>query len=132
MKEGDKKILIVEDDADFLKVLKDGLSQYGFTHVISAVDGESGFAKAVEERPDLILLDLILPKMRGEEFLKKLRAHKDAHTLAVLIVSQLSDYEKISETMSLGIRGYLVKSDFSLEGMIGQIRTILAEDEKKK
>jgi len=127
-----KKILIVEDDADFVKILNDGLSQRGFTNVMSASDGEMGLARAIEEKPDLILLDLILPKMRGEEFLKKLRAHDDTHAVAVLIVSQISDYEKILETMSLGIKGYLVKSDFSLESMIGQIETILSEEEKKK
>lgn len=132
MNNDEKKILIVEDDANFVKILTDGLRQSGFNNISSAFDGETGFKKALEEKPDLILLDLILPKMRGEEFLKKLRAHEDTHTLAVLIVSQLSDYEKISETMSLGIKGYLVKSDFSLESMIGQIRTILAEEEKKK
>ncbi|MDP2677018.1 MAG: response regulator [bacterium] len=127
-----KKILIVEDDADFVKVLKDGLAQHGFSHVTSASDGEAGLQKAIEEKPDLILLDLILPKMRGEEFLKKLRGHEETHAVAVLIVSQLSDYEKISETMALGIKGYLVKSDFSLDSMIGQIQTILSEERKKE
>ncbi|PIR69911.1 MAG: hypothetical protein COU47_00555 [Candidatus Niyogibacteria bacterium CG10_big_fil_rev_8_21_14_0_10_46_36] len=131
MDKNTKRILIVEDDANFVKVLEDGLSQHGFTQIITAVDGEEGLTKATQEKPDLILLDLVLPKMRGEDFLKKLREHEDIKATAVLIVSQLSDYEKISETMSLGIKGYLVKSDFSLESMISQIETILSEGEKK-
>lgn len=127
-----KKILIVEDDANFVTILTDGLRQSGFSNVSSAFDGEAGFKKALEEKPDLILLDLILPKMRGEDFLKKLRAHEELARVPVLIISQLEDYEKIAESMSLGIKGYLVKSDFSLETMIGQIRTILMEEEKGK
>lgn len=122
-----KKILIVEDDIDFVRVLTDGLKGRGFTAVASAFDGEEGFRKAIAEKPDLILLDLVLPKMRGEEFLKKLRAHPDVHATAVVIVSQLSDYEKISETMALGIKGYIVKSEFSLESFIDQIERIFEE-----
>lgn len=123
----DAKILIVEDDADFVKILSTGLVDYGLKNIITAFDGEEGLEKAIKEKPDLILLDLILPKMRGEDFLKKLRAHPDIHAIAVLIISQLSDYKKISETMSLGIKGYIVKADFSLDRMIAQIERILDE-----
>jgi DNA-binding response OmpR family regulator len=122
-----KKILIVDDDKIFSKVLRDGLvlKNNGDCEVINAYDGEDGLEKAKKEKPDLIVLDLMMPKIGGLEFLKKMRINKDLSGIPVLVSSQSSDVEKISEGLELGIKGYIVKTDYSLDSVIGQIRDIL-------
>lgn len=120
-----KKILIVDDDKIFAKVLRDGLAterkeQYEVTAVH---DGEEGFAKIIELAPDLVVLDIVLPKMTGIEILRKLKV--SAPGTRVLMSTQNADLEKISEAVELGAKGYIVKSDYSLEHIIRQIDELL-------
>jgi DNA-binding NarL/FixJ family response regulator len=92
--------------------------------VISAVDGEEGLAKAISEKPDLILLDIKMPKLDGIGLLHKLRANKDAPPIPILITSNLSDVEKISEGISLGVKGYIIKSNETLDTIVKAIETV--------
>ncbi len=125
-----KKILIVDDDKIFSKVLKDALSSVdnGKYEIIDANDGEEGFEKAKEEKPDLIILDLVMPKIGGIDFLKKMKEHYGGISVPILISSQISDIEKISEGMELGIVGYIIKADYSLESIIKQVESILEDN----
>lgn len=122
-----KKILIIDDDKIFSKILRDGLvaGGQGKYEVSAAFDGEEGFEVALRENPDLIMLDLMMPKVTGIEFLKKLRGEEWGKDTPVIVETQLSDLEKMSEGMELGVRGYIIKSDYSLDTILRQVEDIL-------
>lgn len=124
-----KKILIIDDDRIFLKILHDTLvvGGNGEYEVFSAFDGQEGFDIAKKEKPDLIMLDLMMPVLSGIEFLKKLRAEEWGVSIPVIVETQLSDLEKMSEGMELGVRGYIVKSDYSIEAILKQVKDVLEE-----
>ncbi|KKS96304.1 hypothetical protein A3B05_01360 [Candidatus Giovannonibacteria bacterium RIFCSPLOWO2_01_FULL_43_160] len=106
-----KKILIIDDDRDFSRLLIGLLSKK--YKIFAAYDGEEGLLKTNEIKPDLIILDLKMPKMNGIEFLKKIQTGNQTGELPIpiLIVSNLDDTEKISEGIALGVRGYIIKSE---------------------
>jgi CheY-like chemotaxis protein len=123
-----KKILIIDDDKIFAKILKDGLTQGGKYDVSVAHDGEEGLEKVKESHPDLIVLDVMMPKLGGIDFLKKLKVFNITPQIPVVISSQLMDVEKVSDAVSLGVKGYIVKSDFSLENIVKQVEGILNKE----
>lgn len=122
-----KKILIIDDDKIFSKILRDGFvaGGAGKYEVFAAFDGEEGFAVAQKERPDLIMLDMMMPKVTGIEFLKKLRMEEWGKDTPVIVETQLSSLEKMSEGIELGVRGYIIKSDYSLDTILRQVDDIL-------
>lgn len=122
-----KKILIIDDDKIFSKILRDWLiaGGQGRYEVVTTFDGLEGFEVATKEKPDLILLDLMMPVLPGIEFLKKLRAEEWGKDIPVIVETQLSDLEKMSEGVELGVRGYIIKSDYSMEAILRQIDDIL-------
>ncbi|MBI5078157.1 MAG: response regulator [Candidatus Yonathbacteria bacterium] len=122
-----KKILIIDDDKIFSKILRDGLvaGGNGKYEVVSAFDGDEGIEIAAREKPDLIMLDMVMPKVTGIEFLKKLRKEDWGKDTPVIVETQLSDLEKMSEGMELGVRGYIIKSDYSLDTILRQVDDIL-------
>ncbi|MDO8604141.1 MAG: response regulator [bacterium] len=122
-----KKILIIDDDRIFSKILRDGLigGGAGKYEVFTAFDGDEGFEVASREKPDLIMLDMMMPKVTGIEFLKKWRAEEIGKNTPVIVETQLSDLEKMSEGVELGVRGYIIKSDYSLDTILRQVEDIL-------
>ena len=122
-----KKILIIDDDKIFSKILRDSLvaGRQGKYEVTACFDGEEGFVTAGKEHPDLIMLDLMMPKVTGLEFLKKLRAEEWGKDIPVIVETQLSDLGKMSEGVELGVRGYIIKSDYSMEAILRQVDDIL-------
>ncbi|MGB2580556.1 MAG: response regulator [Minisyncoccia bacterium] len=122
-----KKILIVDDDKILSKILRDGLvaGGQGKYEVFSAFDGEEGFEVALREKPDLIMTDLMMPNVTGIEFLKRLRAEDWGKDIPVIMETQLSDLENMSEGMELGVKGYIIKSDYSLDTILRQVDDIL-------
>ena len=121
-----KKILIVEDETAIADAMKVGLDESGYQASV-AYDGEDGLAKAKELKPDLILLDLMLPKKDGMTVLKEMREDDTTKDIPVMILSQLSDTDKISEGVALGVVGYLVKVDYSLSEVVEKIKEALGE-----
>jgi len=120
-----KKILYIEDDPILQKTLGRKLKVEGFK-VISALDGKEGLMLVQKERPDLVLLDLILPQMGGVEFLKELRKNEKTKDIPVVVLTNVSkEIEKIQQILELGIRGYLVKSEYSLEEIVEKIKEFL-------
>lgn len=120
-----KKILIIDDDATFQKTLSATLELLAYD-VVSAFDGEEGLSKAVSEKPDLIILDIKMPKLDGLSLLKKLQSNKDgSEKTPVLITSNVSGMNTISEGVSLGVRGYILKSDESLDAIAKDVEAIL-------
>lgn len=122
-----KKILIIDDDRIFSKILRDALvvGGQGKYEVVTAFDGQEGFEIATKEKPDLIMLDLMMPVLTGIEFLRKLRGEAWGASIPVIVETQLSDLEKMSEGMELGVRGYIIKSDYSIEAILRQVEDVL-------
>jgi len=114
----DKKIiLIVEDETPLLRVLADKLSSQGF-EVLQAKDGEQGLEIAKEKMPDLILLDIIMPKMDGITMLKNLRNDSWAKATPVILLTNVDNPTTVAAAVENDMLGYLVKSDWKLEDVV--------------
>jgi DNA-binding response OmpR family regulator len=122
------KILVVEDEEILLTALTEELNQEGF-QVSGAKDGVEGVSKATSEKPDLILLDLVMPKLDGIGALKQMKENSETKDIPVVILTNLSDYNKISDALSLGAMDYLVKANYRLEELINKIKTVLERKE---
>ncbi|OHA76732.1 MAG: hypothetical protein A3H01_02495 [Candidatus Wildermuthbacteria bacterium RIFCSPLOWO2_12_FULL_40_9] len=118
-----KKILIVEDEQALQKTLGEILTQEGY-EVIAASDGEMGLTLAQDSNPDLVLLDLILPKMSGFEVLKQLKGNNLTKDIPVIVLTNLESVEEVDKAVSLGATTYLVKSQYSLEELVSKIKEI--------
>ncbi|MDP3741409.1 MAG: response regulator [bacterium] len=125
MAETKAKILVVEDEEILLTALREELETGGYT-VEGAGDGVEGLEKTKSFKPNLILLDLLMPKMDGMEMLQKLKADAQTRDVPVVILTNLSDYGKISEALSLGAMDYLVKANYKLEDLLEKVSTVLA------
>lgn len=116
-----KKILIVEDDAMLLSVLADNLAQEGFK-IIKAKDGEEGLKAAFREHPDLILLDIIMPKMDGVTMLKKLRQDKKYPAIPIILLTNLNYGKEVEEAIKHGASDFLVKVNWKLEDVVKKVK----------
>lgn len=125
-----KKILIIDDDEVFTKTLQDFLPKEKYT-TFHAIDGVSGLALVEKEMPDLIILDLLMPKMGGMEFLDELRKKKINKQIPILVSSQLSKIEDISKAivagMDVGVKGYIIKASENLDMIVFEIEKTLAK-----
>ena len=119
-----KKILFIEDESALQKTFGEILRQEGY-EMISALDGETGLRLAKSEKPDLILLDLILPKMHGFEVLKKLKEDKETKDIPVIVLTNLEKIEDVDKALELGATTYLVKAQYSLEEIVEKIKNAL-------
>jgi DNA-binding response OmpR family regulator len=112
-----KKILVIEDEPSILKAMVEVLEMHGY-RVFSATDGERGLALADEVKPDLILLDLILPGKNGFEVLKDLKSSAGLADIPVIISSNLGDEEEVQQGLQLGAADYLIKADYDLNEVV--------------
>ena len=119
-----KKIIILEDDRILLKALNIELISNGF-EVLSATDGASGIKIIEKENPDLVLLDLVMPKMHGFEVLKKLKNNKNTKNIPVIILSNLGQEEEIKKGMELGAFDYYKKASTDLSELSDKIKKSL-------
>ena len=122
-----KKILIVEDEPALQRTLSDFLKQEGY-EIVSAFNGEDGFNFAKAEKPDLILLDLILPKLSGFEVLEKLKGDEECKDIPVIVLTNLEGSEDISKVIELGATTYLVKAQYSIEEVTSKVKKALGEE----
>lgn len=120
MTENKQKILIVEDDRALQSAMVEILAQEGY-ETASAFDGEEGVQKAETEKPDLILLDLILPRKDGYEVLAEIKNGSNKN-IPVLILTNLEEIENVQKALDLGAKTFMVKSDFSLRDIIEKIK----------
>ena len=118
------RVLVVEDDRFLRRACEASLRHRGFD-VIVAADGEEGLQLARAERPALILLDLLMPKMSGLEVLRALKADEATRGIPVLVLSNSSRQQDVDEIMQLGAVGYLVKADLSLKELGDRVTRIL-------
>ena len=117
----DKRILIVDDDITLRKALEGKLKKAGFS-VVQASDGEEGLELAEEKKPDLILLDIVMPRMDGMTMLTKLRSAEWGKDMPVIILTSLSDAMRITAAMQQDTFDYLVKSDWSIDGIVQEVK----------
>ncbi|HKX72410.1 MAG TPA: response regulator [Candidatus Saccharimonadales bacterium] len=123
-----KKILVVEDELALSQVLSDRFTEEGFD-VQTAADGEEGLQKATTWQPDLVLLDIVMPKMDGMTMLHKLRADPVGKTMPVILLTNLSDTEDVYDAMANGVYDFLVKSHWDLEDLIHEVQAKLVGTE---
>ena len=116
-----KNILIIEDDKFLRDLIVQKVAKEGF-NVSAAIDGEDGVKKIKEEKPDLVLLDLILPGIDGFEVLAKVREEESLKSLPVIILSNLGQREDVEKGLRLGAIDYLVKAHFTPGEIIYKIR----------
>lgn len=124
------KILIIEDDQRINKVYMAKLSVEGIT-VITALDGEEGLRKIYSEKPDLILLDLMLPRKSGFDILKEIKADPEVKDIPVLILSNLAQEKEIEQGLALGAVDYLVKTDYSIQQVMEKIKKALERSKNR-
>lgn len=119
-----KKILIIEDEPAQVGAIEMTLKKSGFEANV-AYDGIAGLEMARLERPDLILLDIVLPKMDGIDVLKNLRADKSTAEIPILILTNLASGDTVREVIRAGGTEYLVKMEYTLEQLVNKVEGIL-------
>lgn len=121
-----KKILFIEDESALQKTFGEILSQEGY-EMIPALDGETGLEMAKTKKPDLILLDLILPKVHGFDVLKQLKEDPGTKGIPVIILTNLEGIGDVDKAIGLGATTYLVKAKYTLEEVLEKIKKALGE-----
>lgn len=119
-----KKILIIEDNTILSDTLSDNLTHEGF-EILLAKDGDEGLSLAFRNMPDLILLDILLPKLDGLQVLDKLRVHPWGKSVPVIILSNLSEPQNVATALEKDIHEYLVKTDWKMEDVVKRIKARL-------
>ena len=119
-----KKILFIEDESALQITFGDMLSKQGY-EMIKAMDGKTGLDLAKEKTPDLILLDLILPKMDGFGVLKGLKEDEETKDIPVIILTNLENTGDVQRALELGATNYLVKANYTLTEILEKIEKIL-------
>ncbi|HRY63285.1 MAG TPA: response regulator [Patescibacteria group bacterium] len=118
-----KKILIVEDEASLLYALQTQLNVAGFETLVAS-DGETALSLIFKARPDLIVLDIIIPKIDGWALLQKIKSNKITKGIPVVIISNLSDDDSRLKGLELGAKDYLAKIDYSIADLVNKIKSI--------
>lgn len=119
-----KRVLLVEDDRFLRRAVEARLRQFGFV-VLTAGDGEEALRVVRAEAPDLVLLDLLIPKILGVEVLRALKADDRTRGIPVLVLSNSSREKDVEEVMRLGAVGYLVKANLSLQELGDRVSRLL-------
>jgi len=114
------KILIIEDEVILLSIITDKLRNEGY-EVEVATNGEEGLKKAKETNPDLILLDLVMPKMNGFEFIAVLKEDPDVGNTPIIVLSNSGYAVEIEKLKVLGVEDYLVKANFSPQEVMEKV-----------
>lgn len=121
-----KTILIVEDDKYLTKAYSIKIKNAGFNAIL-ADNGAVGLEIAKKKKPDLIVLDLLLPRVDGFEFLKKIKSDKALKDIPVLTISVLGQKVDQEKALSLGAEAYFIKTEYKLEEIIDKIKEYLGD-----
>ena len=123
-----KKVLVIDDDEIFSKVLMDSLPKDKY-EVAHALNGEEGLQQLDTNKPDIIILDLMMPKMDGFQFIEELKNRSESNLIPILVSSQLSKTEDMGEIVAsgleVGVKGYFIKSSQNIEMIIKTIEDTL-------
>lgn len=118
------KILLIEDDALIVKIYSTRLKADGFT-VLSADNGEDGIALAEKELPNLIVLDVMMPRLDGFSVLEKLRGNVSLHSIPILVYSNLAQDQEIEKAKQLGATEFIVKANISPTELVNKIKSYI-------
>lgn len=118
------KILFIEDEKHLQDILSRALAREGF-EVVQAFDGERGTQLAVDSRPDLIILDLIVPKKDGFAVLEDLKSNPDTSRIPVIVLTNLERSEDVERALAMGALTYLVKTDYELKEIVEKVKKAL-------
>ena len=119
------RILLAEDDRILRKAGEVSLKKKGY-EVISAVDGEDALAKARDHQPDLVLLDVMMPKLNGFDVLQALKGETGLRDIPVIMLTNLEQPSDIKRARDAGAHSYLVKSNMNLDDLAARIKDALA------
>jgi len=125
-----KKILFIEDEQTLQKTLGDILRKEGY-EVVSALNGEIGLRLAKTDKPDLILLDLILPVVDGFEVLKHIKNDPKIREIPIIVLTNLDKMEDVERALQAGATTYLIKTDYGLAEVIEKIKKVIGEQDSK-
>ena len=120
-----KKILFIEAEPASQKALANAFVREGF-EIIQALDGETGLRLAKQKKPDLVLLDLILPRMDGFEVLRKLQQDQETKLIPVIVLTNLEGMGEVQKVIELGVRDYLVKTNYKLDELVEKVKATLS------
>ncbi len=118
------KILIVEHDTFLAGIYAEKFEQEGF-EVTHASDGEIGLVRATKEMPDVILMDILLPKLNGFEVLEKIKGNKKTENIPVILLTNLGQKEDVDRGLALGAADYLIKAHFMPAATAEKVRKAL-------
>ena len=125
-----KKILIIEDEKILADLLAKKLKEEGF-EITQAEDGVEGMKKIKEERPDLILLDIVMPKKGGFEVLEEMQGSSELKNIPVIVISNSGQPVEISRALELGVKDYLIKTQFDPEEVITKVKRQIGQSSDK-
>jgi len=116
-----KNILIIEDEPDLLRILAEKFQNEGF-QVSTARDGEEGLSAIIKNKPDVVLLDIIMPRLDGMSMLKKLRQEPGYKDLPVITLTNLADSDAVVSSLEHGVFDYLIKTDWQLAEVVNKVK----------
>jgi len=122
--EKSKKILVIEDNQALVSTIQQALDDPRY-QLLVAGDGQEGYTKALQERPDAIVLDIMLPGESGFSCLERLKQTEATKFIPVLILSNLGQEHEIQQGMDLGAVDYMIKADFSIQEIAGRIKKLV-------
>jgi len=121
-----KKILIIEDEELLLNLLQRKLTIVGY-EVSTAKDGEAGLIKMKETEPDLILLDIVMPKLGGFEVMEKMLKDEKLKDIPVIIISNSGQPVEIERAKELGVKDWLIKTEFDPQEVIDKVVKVIGK-----
>ena len=122
-----KKVLLVEDDPFLIDIYSSKLKESGF--IVSVVeDGERALQKIKEETPDLVVLDIVLPKTDGWEIMREIKKDKKLNSLKVVILSNLGQKGEIEKGLEMGAQKYLIKAHYTPSEIVNQIKEVFEKN----
>lgn len=124
MAETNKSILLVDDDLTLREMYSERLKAEGFV-VETAKDGEEAFSKATDLKPNIILLDIMMPKINGLDVLKKLREQEGTKDIPVIVLTALIQDREKMESITRGADDYIVKSETMPGDVIAKVKNVL-------
>ena len=126
MEKNKTKILIIEDDTFIMDMYRTKFEMAGYK-ILMAEDGNKGIKMIKENKPDLVILDVIMPQIDGFEVLKTIKMDSNLKDIPVILLTNLGQKENIEDGLKLGADDYVIKAHFTPEEVVGKVEKVLKE-----